>query len=57
MINWITSKEQLWLFVEKRVKAIKQDKEVMFHYISTLENPADMAGREVKTLELKGNTL
>lgn len=39
------------------MKEIKQDKEVKFHYISTAENPADMASRGVKTLELKGNKL
>ena len=51
VINWINSKKQLGLFVENRVKG--KDKEVKFHYISTAENPDDMANRGLTTLELK----
>ena len=43
VINWINSKRALGTFVENRVKEIKQDKHLKVHYISTTENPADIA--------------
>ena len=39
------------------MKEIKEDKDINFRYISTTENPADMASRGTSTLELKDNRL
>ena len=57
VINWINSKRALGTFVENRVKEIKQDKHLKVHYISTTENPADIASRGVRSHELKDNRL
>lgn len=57
VINWINSKRALGTFVENRVKEIKQDKHMKVHYISTSENPADIASRGMGTQELKDNRL
>ena len=57
VLNWINSKRALGTFVENRVKEIKQDKDIKLHYISTKENPADMASRGTRTHELKDNKL
>ena len=35
------------------MKEIKEDKDLNFRYVSTTENPADMASRGTSTLELK----
>ena len=47
----------LGIFVENRVKKIKQDKDIKLHYISTKGNPADTASRGTGTHELKDNKL
>ena len=57
VINWINSKKALGTFVENRVKEIKQDKDFKMHYISTTENPADIASRGMRSHELKDNRL
>ena len=57
VINWINSMRTLRTFVENRVKEIKQDKHLKVHYISTTENPADIACRGMRSHELKDNGL
>ena len=57
VINWINSKRTLGTFVENRVKEIRQDKHLKVHYISTTENPADIASRGMRSHELKDNKL
>ena len=57
VLNWINNKRTLGTFVENRVKEIKRDKDTKLHYISTKENPADMASRGTGTQELKDNKL
>ena len=57
VINWINSKRALGTFVENRVKEIKQDKHLKVHYISTTENPADIASRGMRSIELKNSKL
>ena len=57
VLSWISSTKPLKKFVENRVKEIKEDKDINFRYISTTENPADMASRGTSTLELKENRL
>ena len=42
VLNWINSQKALGTFVENRVKEIKTDKNISFHYISTTENRADI---------------
>ena len=53
MLNWIQSERPLGTFVENRVKEIKIDKDINFHYISTTENPADKASRGTSARELR----
>ena len=57
VINWINSKRALGTFVENRVKEIKQDKHLKVHYISTPDNPEDIASRVMRSHELKDNRL
>ena len=53
VLNWIQSERPLGTFVKNRVKEIKADKDINFHYISTTENPADKASRGTSTRELR----
>ena len=53
VLNWINSQKPLRTFVENRVKEIKEDKSIQYHYISTKENPADIACRGKSTSELQ----
>ena len=57
VLNWIQCERPLGTFVENRVKEIKTDKDINFHYISTTENPADRASRETSTRELRDNRI
>lgn len=57
VLNWINSQRTLGTFVENRVKEIKSDKDIIFHYISTTENPADIASRGTSTRELTDNRM
>ena len=57
VLNWIQSERPLGTFVENRVKEIKTDKDINFHYISTTENPADKANRGTSTRELRDDRI
>lgn len=57
VLCWIDSKKPLKTFVENRVKEIKEQKDISFHYIPTKENPADIASRGTSTIELQRNKL
>ena len=57
VLNWINSQKPLRIFVKNRVKEIKEDKSIQYHYISTKENPEDIACRGKSTSELQGDSL
>ena len=57
MLNWIGSKRTFGTFVENRLKEIRNHKEINFHYIASVENPADFASRGLKTKEIEKNNL
>ena len=46
VLNWFHSQRPLGTFDENRLKEMKEDREINFHYITTTENPADIARRE-----------
>ncbi|XP_062602892.1 uncharacterized protein LOC134264633 [Saccostrea cucullata] len=53
VLHWIRMKKPLKTFVENRVKEIRNNKDITFQYVSTKDNPADIASRgtAVKTLQ------
>ena len=57
VLNWINSHKVPGTFVENRVKEIKADNYIIFLYISTTENPADIASRGASTCELRDDRL
>ena len=57
VLNWIGSKKTFGTFVENRLKEIRNHKEINFHYIPSMENPADFASRSLKTKEIEENNL
>ena len=52
VLKWINTEKDLSVFVRNRVKEIKEDSEILFGYVSTKENPADVAtrGSDVRSL-------
>ena len=57
VLNWTNSQKPLRIFVKNRVKEIKEDKSIQYHYISTKENSEDIACRGKSTSELQGDSL
>ena len=57
VLDKIESKKSLNTFVENRVKEIKEQKDISFHYIPTKENRADIASRGVSIIEIQRNKL
>lgn len=57
VLNWLNTKKPLGTFVDNRIKEMKEDKDIYFHYISTTENPADIASRGTTARELQNNPL
>ena len=55
VLNCINSQKALGTFVENRIKEIKEDRNINFHYISTSENPTDTASRGTAILDLEDN--
>ncbi|XP_062592781.1 uncharacterized protein LOC134254255 [Saccostrea cucullata] len=53
VLHWIRMKKPLKTFVENRVKEIRNNKDITFQYVSTKDNPADIASRgtTVKSLQ------
>lgn len=45
VLSWITTKKSLSAFVQNRVNEIKQHEDIIFDYITSAENPADLASR------------
>ena len=57
VLNWIGSKRTLTKFVDNRLIEIRSDREINFHYIASLENPADFASRGLETEEIRNKDL
>ena len=57
VLCWVDSQKSLSKFVENRVKEIKEEKDINFHYIPTKQNPADIASSGTSTSELQKNIL
>ena len=49
VLYWLDSNKPLSICIENRVNEIKELNNICFHYISTKENPADMASRGTST--------
>ena len=45
VLQWISSKKKLPVFIENRVKEIRRHKNVGFCYVNTKDNPADITSR------------
>ena len=54
---WLNSKKDLSVFVRNRVKEINKDCDIKFGFVSTSENPADVATRGTTVSSLQNNSL
>ncbi|CAC5354904.1 unnamed protein product [Mytilus coruscus] len=56
VLHWIGTKKPLATFVDNRTKEVRQQKDIQFQYVSTKENPADIASRGTTVSLLKENS-
>ncbi|CAG2224942.1 unnamed protein product [Mytilus edulis] len=57
VLKWLSTKKSLRVFVENRVQEIKSHKDISFMYVSTKENPADVATRGTLVQKLRSDHL
>ena len=57
VLKWINSDKDISVFVKNRVKEFKEDGEIVFGYVSTKENPADVATRGADVQKLADNQI
>ena len=56
VLQWISSKKKLPVFIENRVSEIRKH-DVIFRYVNTKENPADIATRGCDVANLDEHSL
>lgn len=56
VLHWIKTKKPLTTFVENRVKEIQSCNDIEFQYVTSYDNPADVAGRGTTVDALRENT-
>ena len=57
VLHWIATEKPLLTFVENRVKEIRRHANTDFRYVSTHENPADIASRGKSASDIKSDML
>ena len=57
VLHWMKSHKPLPVFVQNRLKEIKSLKDIKFRYVTTTQNPADLATRGVSAEALIDNQL
>ena len=57
VLHWMNSHKPLPVFVQNRLKEIKSHKDIKFRYVTTTQNPADLATRGVSAEALIDNQL
>ena len=57
VLHWLNTRKPLPLFVENRTKEILREKNIVFRFIASSENPADIATRGLTASEIKENSL
>ena len=55
VLHWLKSKKPLSVFVENRVKEIKEENITSFRYIASNQNPSDLGTRSLLTEEFTSN--
>lgn len=55
VLQWIVSEKDLSVFVKNRVKEIKNHSDIMFGFVPSKENPADIASRGTTVQNLREN--
>ena len=57
VLRWINSEKDLSVFVTNRVEEINKDSDIVFGFVSTTENPADVATRGTTVPSLQNDCL
>lgn len=56
-LSWVKSPDVQPVFVERRLKEIRERPDTIFHYVRTDKNPADLATRGTNPEELRNHSL
>ena len=57
VLHWLKTRKPLSLFVENRVKEIKLEKDLIFRFVATDQNPSDLATRGLSVKEMMQSSL
>ena len=57
VLYWLRTNKPLSIFVENRVKEIKQEKDIVCHHVPTDQNPADIPTRGMNVIEISQSKL
>ena len=57
VLYWLKTKKPLSVFVENRIREIKLEEDVTFHYVNTLHNPSDYATSGLSVQEIMCSSL
>ena len=57
VLNWIGSERHASRFIGNRVTEIRKHKDIIFHYVPSKDNPADLASRGMSINDLLANSL
>ena len=57
VLYWLKTRKPLPVFVENRVREIRSQKGLSFHYIASDQNPSDCATRGLSVMDIKGSSL
>ena len=57
VLYWLKTSKTMSIFVENRVKEIKQEKDIVCHYVPTNQNPADIPTRGMNVSEISQSKL
>ena len=57
MLNWVKTNKPLSIFVKNHIDEIRSEPDIIFKYISTNDNPADIPARGESVTDLKSRVL
>ena len=52
VLHWIKATKQLPVFIQNRIDEIQKEEDLIFGYVSSVQNPADFATRGLSALEI-----
>ena len=51
-VHWIKATKQFLVFIHNQINEIQMEEDVIFGYVSSIQNPADITTRGLSALEI-----